>query len=127
MGLLALCGLLLAMPETVQRGAVTFSARRRTARFIFVMFRSPIFLTGAATLSLSYIPMMGWVGVAGDLNRCRRDEYFAIRAGASARIRHLVIVANMESLCALVKGQPTARFIWRRTNPVKRAGDITPR
>ena len=32
MGLIALIGLMLAMPETVQRGAVPFSARR-TARF----------------------------------------------------------------------------------------------
>lgn len=64
MGLLALCGLLLAMPETVQRGAVPFSAVSVLRDFRNV-FRNPIFLTGAATLSLSYIPMMSWW-------RCRR-------------------------------------------------------
>ena len=63
MGLLALCGLLLAMPETVQRGAVPFSAVSVLRDFRNV-FRNPIFLTGAATLSLSYIPMMSWVAVS---------------------------------------------------------------
>ncbi len=54
MGLLALCGLLLAMPETVQICAVPFSAVS-VLRDFRTCFANPIFLTGAATLSLSAI------------------------------------------------------------------------
>ncbi|SUG49735.1 sugar transport protein [Salmonella enterica subsp. arizonae] len=83
-----MCGLLLAMPETVQRGAVPFSAVSVLRDFRNV-FRNPIFLTGAATLSLSYIPMMS---LGGGVRRvilidAGGDEYFAIRLGAGARIR----------------------------------------
>lgn len=63
MGLIALIGLALAMPETVQRGAVPFSARGVLRDFRDV-FRNRVFLSGAATLSLSYIPMMSWVAVS---------------------------------------------------------------
>lgn len=51
------------MPETVQRGSVPFSARGVLRDFRDV-FRNRVFLFGAATLSLSYIPMMSWVAVS---------------------------------------------------------------
>lgn len=65
MGLIALIGLTLAMPETVQRGAVPFSARSVLRDFRDV-FRNRVFLFGAATLSLSYIPMMSGGSLTGD-------------------------------------------------------------
>ncbi len=88
MGLLALCGLLLAMPETVQRGAVPFE-RGDVLRDFVMCFTNPIFLTGAATLlSLSYIPMMSWVAVSPViLIDAGGMECFAIPLGAGARIR----------------------------------------
>ncbi|SUG51989.1 sugar transport protein [Salmonella enterica subsp. arizonae] len=122
MGLLALCGLLLAMPETVQRGAAPFSAVSVLRDFRNV-FRNPIFLTGAATLSLSYIPMMSWVAVvAGDPDRCRRDEYFAIRLGAGARIRRGN--RGQYDRCAPGERPDRPRFIWRAV-PIQLSGLAT--
>ena len=63
MGFIAFMGLLLAMPETVQRGAVPFSAISVVRDFRDV-FRNRVFLFGVATISLSYIPMMSWVAVS---------------------------------------------------------------
>lgn len=62
MGLVARLGLLLTMPETVRRGDVPFSPRR-AARFS-QRLSQPHLLLGAATLSLSYIPLMSWVAVS---------------------------------------------------------------
>lgn len=50
------------MPETVRRGDVPFSPPGVLRDFRNV-FRNRIF-TGAATLSLSYIPLMSWVAVS---------------------------------------------------------------
>ena len=63
MGLVAWLGLLLTMPETVRRGDVPFSPLGVLRDFRNV-FRNRIFLLGAATLSLSYIPLMSWVAVS---------------------------------------------------------------
>ncbi|SXF09664.1 major facilitator superfamily protein [Klebsiella variicola] len=57
MGLVAWLGLLLTMPETVRRGDVPFSLPG-VLRDFRAVFRNRIFLLGAATLSLSYIPLM---------------------------------------------------------------------
>lgn len=51
------------MPETVRRGDVPFSPTGVLRDFRNV-FRNRIFLLGAATLSLSYIPLMSWVAVS---------------------------------------------------------------
>lgn len=126
MGLLALCGLLLAMPETVQRGAVPFSAVSVLRDFRNV-FRNPIFSHrgGDAVVELHPDDELGG-GVAGDPDRCRRDEYFAIRLGAGARIRRGD--RGQYDRCAPgERSDPTAFYLARRTNPVKRAGDIAPR
>lgn len=116
MGLLALCGLLLAMPETVQRGAVPFSAVPFSAvsvlRDFRNVFRNPIFLTGAATLSLSYIPMMSWVAVSPviliDAGGMSTSQF----AWAQVPVFGAVIVANM-IVVRLVKDPTRPRFIWR--------------
>ncbi len=63
MGLVAWLGLLLTMPETVRHGDVPFSPLG-VLRDFRNGFRNRIFLLGAATLSLSYIPLMSWVAVS---------------------------------------------------------------
>ncbi|MBZ3661322.1 MFS transporter [Salmonella enterica subsp. enterica serovar Kentucky] len=121
MGLLALCGLLLAMPETVQRGAVPFSAVSVLRDFRNV-FRNPIFLTGAATLSLSYIPMMSWVAVSPviliDAGGMSTSQF----AGAGARIRRGD--RGQYDRCAPVKDPTRPRFIWRAV-PIQLSGLAT--
>lgn len=87
MGFISFVGLLLAMPETVKRGAVPFSAKSVLRDFRNV-FCNRLFLFGAATIALSYIPMMSWVAVSpGDPDRCGRLNNFAVRLDAGSGIR----------------------------------------
>lgn len=110
MGLVAFIGLLLAMPETVQRGTVPFSARGVLRDFRDV-FRNRVFLFGAATLSLSYIPMMSWVAVSPviliDAGGMTTSQF----AWAQAPVFGAVIVANMV-VVRFVKDPTRPRFIW---------------
>lgn len=119
MGLIALIGLTLAMPETVQRGAVPFSARSVLRDFRDV-FRNRVFLFGAATLSLSYIPMMSWVAVSPviliDAGGMTTSQF----AWAQAPVFGAVIVANMV-VVRFVKDPTRPRFIWRAV-PIQLSG-----
>ena len=119
MGLVAFIGLLLAMPETVQRGTVPFSARGVLRDFRDV-FRNRVFLFGAATLSLSYIPMMSWVAVSPviliDAGGMTTSQF----AWAQAPVFGAVIVANMV-VVRFVKDPTRPRFIWRAA-PVQLSG-----
>ena len=119
MGLIALIGLALAMPETVQRGAVPFSARGVLRDFRDV-FRNRVFLFGAATLSLSYIPMMSWVAVSPviliDAGGMTTSQF----AWAQAPVFGAVIVANMV-VVRFVKDPIQPSFIWRAV-PVQLSG-----
>ncbi|EPS9347102.1 multidrug efflux MFS transporter MdtM [Citrobacter freundii] len=119
MGLIALIGLMLAMPETVQRGAVSFSARGVLRDFRDV-FRNRVFLFGAATLSLSYIPMMSWVAVSPviliDAGGMTTSQF----AWAQAPVFGAVIVANMV-VVRFVKDPTQPSFIWRAV-PVQLSG-----
>lgn len=119
MGLIALIGLALAMPETVQRGAVPFSARGVLRDFRDV-FRNRVFLSGAATLSLSYIPMMSWVAVSPviliDAGGMSTTEF----AWAQAPVFGAVIVANMV-VVRFVKDPTRPHFIWRAV-PIQLSG-----
>ena len=119
MGLIALIGLMLAMPETVQRGAVPFSARGVLRDFRDV-FRNRVFLFGAATLSLSYIPMMSWVAVSPviliDAGGMTTSQF----AWAQAPVFGAVIVANMV-VVRFVKDPTRPRFIWRAA-PIQLSG-----
>ena len=119
MGLIALIGLMLAMPETVQRGTVPFSARGVVRDFRDV-FRNRVFLFGAATLSLSYIPMMSWVAVSPviliDAGGMTTSEF----AWAQAPVFGAVIVANMV-VVRFVKDPTQPRFIWRAA-PIQLSG-----
>ncbi|UUX53914.1 multidrug efflux MFS transporter MdtM [Citrobacter youngae] len=119
MGLIALIGLMLAMPETVQRGTVPFSARGVLRDFRDV-FRNRVFLFGAATLSLSYIPMMSWVAVSPviliDAGGMTTSQF----AWAQAPVFGAVIVANMV-VVRFVKDPTQPSFIWRAV-PVQLSG-----
>ena len=119
MGLIALIGLMLAMPETVQRGTVPFSARGVVRDFRDV-FRNRVFLFGAATLSLSYIPMMSWVAVSPviliDAGGMTTSEF----AWAQAPVFGAVIIANMV-VVRFVKDPTQPRFIWRAA-PIQLSG-----
>ena len=63
MGFIAWLGLLFTMPETITQRGAPFRVRDVWQDFKNV-FRNRIFLTGAATLALSYIPLMTWVAVS---------------------------------------------------------------
>lgn len=119
MGLIAFIGLLMAMPETVQRGAIPFSARSVLRDFRDV-FRNRIFLFGAATLSLSYIPMMSWVAVSPviliDAGGMTTSQF----AWAQVPVFGAVIVANMV-VVRFVKDPTQPRFVWRAV-PIQLSG-----
>lgn len=94
MGLVAWLGLLLTMPETVRRGDVPFSPVGVLRDFRNV-FRNRIFLLGAATLSLSYIPLMNWVAVSPvilmDAGGLTTSEF----AWSQVPVFSAVIIANL--------------------------------
>lgn len=111
MGLIALCGLALAMPETVQRGAAPFSIPAVLRDFRHV-FHNRIFLFGAATLSLSYIPLMSWVAVSPVILIDAGGMTTAQFAWAQVPVFGAVIIANM-IVARVVKDPGDPRFIWR--------------
>lgn len=111
MGLIALCGLALAMPETVQRGAAPFSIPAVLRDFRHV-FHNRIFLFGAATLSLSYIPLMSWVAVSPVILIDVGGMTTAQFAWAQVPVFGAVIIANM-MVARVVKDPGDPRFIWR--------------
>ncbi|HCR9766622.1 TPA: multidrug efflux MFS transporter MdtM [Citrobacter koseri] len=111
MGLIALCGLALAMPETVQRGAAPFSIPAVLRDFRHV-FHNRIFLFGAATLSLSYIPLMSWVAVSPVILIDAGGMTTAQFAWAQVPVFGAVIIANM-MVARVVKDPSDPRFIWR--------------
>ncbi len=107
------------MPETVKRGAVPFSAKSVLRDFRNVFCNRRLF--GAATISLSYIPMMSWVAVspvilidAGRLNN------FAVRLATQVPVFGAVIVANA-IVARFVKDPTEPRFIWRAV-PIQLVG-----
>ena len=111
MGFIAWLGLLLNMPETVRRGDVPFSARVVLRDFRDV-FRNRIFLFGAATLSLSYIPLMSWVAVSPVILIDDGGLTTAEFAWTQAPVFSAVIIANL-SVARWVKDPTRPRFIWR--------------
>ncbi|EOD1044402.1 multidrug efflux MFS transporter MdtM [Citrobacter farmeri] len=119
MGFIAFMGLLLAMPETVQRGAVPFSAISVIRDFRDV-FRNRVFLFGVATISLSYIPMMSWVAVSPviliDAGGMTSSQF----AWVQVPVFGAVIVANMV-IARFVKDPTDPRFIWRAI-PIQLSG-----
>ncbi|GHM51371.1 MFS transporter [Escherichia coli] len=118
MGFISFVGLLLAMPETVKRGAVPFSAKSVLRDFRNV-FCNRLFLFGAATISLSYIPMMSCGCLAGDPDRRGRLNNFAVRP-TQVPVFGAVIVANA-IVARFVKDPTEPRFIWRAV-PIQLVG-----
>ncbi|HBD3145022.1 TPA: multidrug efflux MFS transporter MdtM, partial [Escherichia coli] len=111
MGFISFVGLLLAMPETVKRGAVPFSAKSVLRDFRNV-FCNRLFLFGAATISLSYIPMMSWVAVSPviliDAGGLTTSQF----AWTQVPVFGAVIVANA-IVARFVKDPTEPRFMWR--------------
>lgn len=109
MGFIAWLGLLLNMPETVRRGDVPFSAGSVVRDFRDV-FRNRIFLSGAATLSLSYIPLMSWVAVSPvilmDDGGLSSGEF----AWVQVPVFSAVIIANL-SVARWVRDPTRPRFV----------------
>lgn len=119
MGFISFVGLLLAMPETVKRGAVPFSAKSVLRDFRNV-FCNRLFLFGAATISLSYIPMMSWVAVSPviliDAGGLTTSQF----AWTQVPVFGAVIVANA-IVARFVKDPTEPRFIWRAV-PIQLVG-----
>ena len=97
------------MPETVRRGDVPFSPLGVLRDFRNV-FRNRIFLLGAATLSLSYIPLMSWVAVSPvilmDAGGLTTSEF----AWSQVPVFSAVIIANL-SVARWVKDPTRPRFV----------------
>ncbi|KIU33316.1 MULTISPECIES: multidrug efflux MFS transporter MdtM [Atlantibacter] len=110
MGFIAWLGLLFTMPETITQRGAPFRVRDVWQDFKNV-FRNRIFLTGAATLALSYIPLMTWVAVSPviliDDGGLTTSQY----AWSQVPIFGAVIVANM-LVVKFIKDPTTPRFIW---------------
>lgn len=119
MGFIAFLGLLMTMPETVQRGAVPFSALSVLRDFRDV-FRNRVFLFGAATIALSYIPMMTWVAVSPviliDAGGMTTTQF----AWTQVPVFGAVILANM-IVARWVKDPTDPHFIWRAV-PIQLCG-----
>lgn len=119
MGFIAWLGLLLNMPETVRRGDVPFSASDVLRDFRDV-FRNRVFLFGAATLSLSYIPLMSWVAVSPVILIDDGGLTTAEFAWTQVPVFSAVIIANL-SVARWVKDPTRPRFIWRAV-PIQMTG-----
>jgi MFS family permease len=111
LGFLGWLGLLLAMPETVQRGVVPLSVSGVLRDFLNV-FRNRVFQSGAAAITLSYIPMMTWVAVSPVILIDAGGMTTAEFAWAQVPVFGAVIVANMV-VARFVKDPTEPRFIWR--------------
>lgn len=119
MGFIAWLGLLLNMPETVRRGDVPFSPGG-VLRDFHDVFRNRIFLFGAATLSLSYIPLMSWVAVSPVILIDDGGLTTAEFAWTQVPVFSAVIIANL-SVARWVKDPTRPRFIWRAV-PIQMIG-----
>ena len=119
MGFIAWLGLLLNMPETVRRGDVPFSSSGVLRDFRDV-FRNRVFLFGAATLSLSYIPLMSWVAVSPVILIDDGGLTTAEFAWTQVPVFSAVIIANL-SVARWVKDPTRPRFIWRAV-PIQMTG-----
>ncbi|EHM51661.1 multidrug efflux MFS transporter MdtM [Yokenella regensburgei] len=119
LGLFAFLGLLWAMPETVVRGNMPLSVMGVVRDFRNV-FRNRIFLFGAATITLSYIPMMTWVAVSPVILIDAGGLSTAEFAWVQVPVFGAVIVANMV-MARFVKDPTSPTYIWRAV-PIQLTG-----
>lgn len=108
-GFIAWIGLLLTMPETVQRSNAPFTLRK-VVQDVKKSFSNRIFLTGALTLSFSYIPLMTWIAVSPLILMEHAGLTSTQYAWAQVPIFGGVVIAN--TIVARVIQDPTSpRFI----------------
>lgn len=110
MGFIAWLGLLFSMPETVKTHSAPFRVANVLRDFNNV-FHNRIFLTGAATLACSYIPLMTWVAVSPviliDDGGLSASQY----AWSQVPVFSAIIIANM-LVVKFIKDPTTPRFMW---------------
>ena len=117
MGFIAFMGLLLAMPETVQRGAVPFSAISVVRDFRDV-FRNRVFLFG---VDLAKLHPNDELGRRFPSDPDRRGWHDVLQfAWVQVPVFGAVIVANMV-VARFVKDPTNPRFIWRAV-PIQLSG-----
>ncbi len=119
MGFVAWLGLLFNMPETIKKRGAPFSATG-VARDFRAVFRNRIFLTGAVTISLSYIPMMAWVAVSPVILIDDGGLTSSQFAWTQVPVFGAVILANMV-VARFIRDPASPRFI-RASVPVQLTG-----
>ncbi|MGK9172444.1 MFS transporter [Yokenella regensburgei] len=120
-GFIAWLGLVLAMPETVQKQSEPLRAKSVVRDFCAV-YRNPRFLTGAATLALYYIPLMTWVAVSPVILIDAGGMTTAEFAWAQIPVFGALIAANIVMM-RFVKDPTDPRYV-RRAIPIQLAGAI---
>lgn len=122
LGFVAWLGLLLAMPETIKRQETPLRAKSVIEDFCAV-FRNRIFLNGAATLALYYIPLMSWVAVSPVILIDAGGMSTAEFAWAQIPVFGALIAANVVVM-RFVENPTDPRYI-RRAVPVQVIGLVT--
>ena len=122
LGFVAWLGLMLAMPETVKRQETPLRAMSVVHDFCAV-FRNRVFLNGAATLALYYIPLMSWVAVSPVILIDAGGMTTAEFAWAQIPVFGALIAANIVVM-RFVEDPTNPRYI-RRTVPIQVIGLVT--
>lgn len=110
MGFIAWLGLLYNMPETIREKGKIFNIIDVLRDFKGV-FGNPIFLTGAVTISISYIPIMIWVAVSPVMLIDDGGMNSSQFAWTQVPVFCGVILANIV-VAKFVKDPTSTRFIW---------------
>lgn len=118
-GFIAWLCLVLAMPETVTRQNQPLRPRDVLRDFVAV-FHNRVFLTGAATLALYYIPLMTWVAVSPVILIDAGGLTTAEFAWAQIPVFGALIAANIVMM-RFVEDPTDPRYI-RRSVPIQLAG-----
>lgn len=119
LGFVAWFGLMLAMPETIKKQETPLRAMSVVQDFCAV-FRNRVFLNGAATLALYYIPLMTWVAVSPVILIDAGGMTTAEFAWAQIPVFGALIAANIVMM-RFVKDPTDPRYI-RRTVPIQLIG-----
>ena len=118
-GFIAWLGLVLAMPETIKKQQQPLRAMDVVRDFAAV-FRHRVFLSGAATLALYYIPLMTWVAVSPVILIDAGGMSAAEFAWAQTPVFGALIAANIVMM-RFVDDPTDPRYI-RRSVPIQLAG-----
>ncbi|MGY6031236.1 MFS transporter [Phytobacter sp. AG2a] len=118
-GFIAWLSLVLAMPETVKKQNAPLRAKA-VAQDFYAVFRNRVFLNGAATLALYYIPLMTWVAVSPVILIDTGGMTTAEFAWAQIPVFGALIAANIVMM-RFVEDPTDPRYI-RRSIPFQLAG-----